>query len=423
MAIVNIDLDGINFVWNRQEKTTEDFTQTQKTPHEPPPEKEATHEEKKRAEFWKSNPQTHNTLLQRKAAQYLNSPQKQRALSQIKKWMENDTWTQIALGQHSPWAKIQPLLQKFGSDIKIAKNSLQAEKILPPLLRFTDDRWASLHTHKEIEEMMTEELERAVFTHPKVAQALQKKRNNSQFRQELEKHLSPKDLALLTAVMLTEIPTELPEERRVEAHSEILRIFAKMLEKSKDLSIKLLESNSKVILVPKTKSLNTSCEEHQPRRCIPVEDGIRGVYYEGTNHVYIGEENLFGHLKDGRAHDTGKSIAVHELAHLIDFVALPRNIRSKIRSIYNKKIGLPSKQHWNFSKGAYASTNAEEYFAEFAAYYFEANGHVKNKTVVVGKDNLHKLNDTERETYKLFQNIFGDGTKIHYTNPLARSII
>jgi alpha-glucosidase len=78
-----------------------------------------------------------------------------------------------------------------------------------------------------------------------------------------------------------------------------------------------------------------------------------------------GEENLLRLEKDRYR---GRDILVHEFAHCIRNIGLPKKMVARFNEQYQRSLdnGL-----W---KGAYAATNPDEYFAELSMWYFGTHG-------------------------------------------------
>lgn len=78
-----------------------------------------------------------------------------------------------------------------------------------------------------------------------------------------------------------------------------------------------------------------------------------------------GEENLLRLEKDKYR---GRDICVHEFAHNIRSVGLPREIVQRFNRQYEQSLG---KGLW---KGSYGGSNADEFFAELSMWYFGTHG-------------------------------------------------
>jgi len=78
-----------------------------------------------------------------------------------------------------------------------------------------------------------------------------------------------------------------------------------------------------------------------------------------------GEENLLRLEKDKYR---GRDICVHEFAHNIRNVGLPRDVVTLLDKQYERSL---AKGLW---KGAYSGTNPDEFFAELSMWYFGTHG-------------------------------------------------
>jgi alpha-glucosidase len=95
---------------------------------------------------------------------------------------------------------------------------------------------------------------------------------------------------------------------------------------------------------------------------LTVDERTRGL---GGRLVSCGEENL---LKLEKDRYRGRDICVHEFAHAIRNYGMPREVRSRFDSQYQRSLagGL-----WQKS---YAGSNADEFFAELSMWYFGTHG-------------------------------------------------
>ncbi|MDE3068421.1 MAG: hypothetical protein KGJ60_12855 [Verrucomicrobiota bacterium] len=93
-----------------------------------------------------------------------------------------------------------------------------------------------------------------------------------------------------------------------------------------------------------------------------IDQRTRGM---GGRLTSVGEENLLK-LKDD--HYYGRDILVHEFAHAIRQYGIPLNVVERFNRQYGRSL---AKGLW---KGAYAGSNADEYFAELTMWYFGTRG-------------------------------------------------
>lgn len=94
-----------------------------------------------------------------------------------------------------------------------------------------------------------------------------------------------------------------------------------------------------------------------------IDQRARGL---GGFFTVCSEENLLG-LKNDR-HNDGSDICIHEFAHTIMDVGFDASLHNAVLSQYEyaMRIGL-----W---RGAYASTNVREYWADLSMWYFGSHG-------------------------------------------------
>jgi hypothetical protein len=130
-----------------------------------------------------------------------------------------------------------------------------------------------------------------------------------------------------------------------------------------------------------------------------VDARTRGL---GGVMASCGEENLLNLLSDRYY---GYIICFHEFAHTIMYFGLDSASRHKIYRQYLKAI---SKGLW---AGAYASTDAGEYFAELSAWYFGSHGQFLGGTELPepGSEGLRKY---DPEGYALVNDIYNHGKPI-----------
>lgn len=95
---------------------------------------------------------------------------------------------------------------------------------------------------------------------------------------------------------------------------------------------------------------------------LTIDERTRGV---GGLHSSCGEENLLG-LKGDRYWD--RDICTHEFAHTLHRFGLSEEGQAMVRKQFLESTG---EGLW---KGAYASTNEDEYFAELTMWYFGSRG-------------------------------------------------
>jgi hypothetical protein len=100
-----------------------------------------------------------------------------------------------------------------------------------------------------------------------------------------------------------------------------------------------------------------------------IDERTRG---KGGIYCSCGEENLLG-LKEDR-YAGGSDICLHEFAHTVMDFGFDEEVENIITAQFRRSI---SKGLW---KGAYASTNQGEYWAELTMWYFGGHGEFLNNT-------------------------------------------
>jgi len=124
-----------------------------------------------------------------------------------------------------------------------------------------------------------------------------------------------------------------------------------------------------------------------------------------------GEENLLGYPGDPYA---AECILIHEFAHMIHLRGMNRvdpGFDRRVRQAYDQAIAA------GLWKGAYASRNHHEYFAEGVQSWFDDNrppDHDHNHV-----DTREELEDYDPGLAALCREVFGD-TELRYTKPATR---
>jgi hypothetical protein len=129
--------------------------------------------------------------------------------------------------------------------------------------------------------------------------------------------------------------------------------------------------------------------------------GMGGIY------TSCGEENLLN--LPGDRYAGGSDICIHEFAHNVMYYGLDDDLEKKIKDLY--KIAI-DKGLW---KGAYASVDAGEYWAELSMWYFGAHGeYLKGaKLPVAGPDGLKAY---DPDGYALLSAIYSGKLKTAITD-------
>jgi len=125
-----------------------------------------------------------------------------------------------------------------------------------------------------------------------------------------------------------------------------------------------------------------------------IDKRTRGV---GGLYASCGEENLL--QLAGDRYYGGSDICVHEFAHTVMTYGLDGPVRQKIQQQFNHAV---AKGLW---KNAYASSNAQEYWAELSMWYFGAHGEFLHGTHLP-EPGAGGLSRYDNEGYKLLDSIY-----------------
>jgi Anthrax toxin lethal factor, N- and C-terminal domain len=124
-----------------------------------------------------------------------------------------------------------------------------------------------------------------------------------------------------------------------------------------------------------------------------IDQRTRGL---GGRLTSVGEENL---LKLKSDHYYGRDILTHEFAHAIRQYGIPLSVVHLFNEQYRRSL---AKGLW---KGAYAASNADEFFAELSMWYFGTHGdlHMTGPKPANGPEGLKKY---DPQAYKLFDQFY-----------------
>lgn len=130
-----------------------------------------------------------------------------------------------------------------------------------------------------------------------------------------------------------------------------------------------------------------------------IDERTRGM---GGRLTSCGEENL---LKLPNDHYFGRDILVHEFAHAIRQYGIPLEVVQRFNEQYHRSL---DKGLW---KGAYAASNADEFFAELTMWYFGTHGdlHMTGPKPADGPDGLKQY---DPEAYQLFDDFYSGRIEI-----------
>jgi len=130
-----------------------------------------------------------------------------------------------------------------------------------------------------------------------------------------------------------------------------------------------------------------------------IDQRTRGM---GGRLTSCGEENL---LKLSNDHYFGRDILVHEFAHAIRQYGVPLSVVERFNEQYRRSL---AKGLW---KGAYAASNADEFFAELTMWYFGTHGDL-HMTGPKPADGPEGLKHYDPEAYRLFDRFYRGKIKI-----------
>ncbi len=124
-----------------------------------------------------------------------------------------------------------------------------------------------------------------------------------------------------------------------------------------------------------------------------IDQRTRGL---GGRLVSCGEENLLQLTND---HYYGRDILTHEFAHAIRQYGIPLDVVERFNQQYHRSLanGL-----W---QGAYAASNADEFFAELTMWYFGTHGDL-HMTGPKPADGPAGLKAYDPEAYQLFDDFY-----------------
>jgi len=124
-----------------------------------------------------------------------------------------------------------------------------------------------------------------------------------------------------------------------------------------------------------------------------IDQRTRGM---GGRLTSCGEENLLQLTND---HYFGRDILVHEFAHAIRQYGIPLNVVDQFNEQYRQSL---AKGLW---KGAYAASNADEFFAELTMWYFGTHGdlHMTGPKPANGPEGLKHY---DPDAFRLFDDFY-----------------
>jgi hypothetical protein len=184
-------------------------------------------------------------------------------------------------------------------------------------------------------------------------------------------------------------------------------IVVHMLALPADVRAKLVENRARVAVMA-VKEVATDIPEHRDLyEAFPETDwnvrtrGIGGTLARPATSC--GEENLLGYPSD-RYH--GETILVHEFAHTIVALALSELDPSFVARLES---AFRSSRQGNLWDDTYAATSPEEYWAEGAQDWFDANFESRRPNGIHNHVNTRReLRRYDRRLYDLLAEVFPD---------------
>ncbi len=160
-------------------------------------------------------------------------------------------------------------------------------------------------------------------------------------------------------------PAEVLDEALLAAHDRL----GALLQFQPSVLAKLIEAGAELHIIGRHQVTTDLPEWGQDKgKSLPEYHGLtRDERTRGMGGLYAscGEENLL-RLPDDRY--AGRDICIHEFAHTIRNFGLTRSVRAQFDAQFSRS---NARGLW---RGAYASTNADEFFAELSMWYFGTHG-------------------------------------------------
>lgn len=190
------------------------------------------------------------------------------------------------------------------------------------------------------------------------------------------------------------------DEAMDEAWQRVSRMLSDLAAKQPMLMSNLVASGVELHIIGQHQVTSDLPEFHHLKgKPLPEYNGLtidqrtRGM---GGRLASCGEENLL-ELKADRYY--GRDICAHEFAHAVRNEGMPLKNVALFDQQYHRSIG---KGLW---KGAYAASNADEFFAELTMWYFGTHGdlHMSGPKPEKGTDGLKKY---DPEAYALFDDLY-----------------
>ncbi|GGL93037.1 hypothetical protein GCM10010129_40970 [Streptomyces fumigatiscleroticus] len=236
--------------------------------------------------------------------------------------------------------------------------------------------------------------------------------------------------ALRGARALVRVPEDV--ERPVASRREASRLLALLLHEE-TVRERLRDAGARVIVLPSGRNLPELLDSPQfaraaggggeTERWLSEEQRpsaeVRGWTFASRPVAVVSEENLLGlDAAVGRVHREGYSSALHEMAHLVHRHGLGEEQRALIQSHYERQIAAGEAGQWvdgpltsaareGERSGSYASTSAEENFAQTVVAYFGANHGLDPRTGGARNNGAEWIKEQLPDLYRLLEELFG----------------
>lgn len=304
---------------------------------------------------------------------------------------------------------------------------------------------------EQMEELIQEVYERLILLSPEVHNALISRSSDQQFINEMMK-LQPKQIGLIAAAMLLTRDNAGDLDMPMLALSEAHRTMALMLGHAPEIARNMLRNRFRAIIIPRTQYLTDLPMYSSLKKTFDGRDWkfVRGIskpakHTDGWAYAAFGEETLTGEppLSNSR-YQPGFGVAAHEWWHhmyrggmdkgLAPNGAELAEIQKEIKNLLANKQKLiqeyDSRQEvypgWRYTTGeqatcSYANSNEDEWGAEFATGFLEANGglypELYSQKRIGSKTELLRLGNEEKKMAALYEAVLGKESVLPFSNP------
>jgi hypothetical protein len=192
-----------------------------------------------------------------------------------------------------------------------------------------------------------------------------------------------------------------------ETDDEALRVACKkvelMLKKSLRIKLNLIQNGAEIHIIGKNERTSDLPEfKGQANKKFFDKGEITDIDQRARGMANIfassGEENLL-QLPSDRYGD-GYDVLIHEFSHVIMNFGLDARIIKMIEERYQNAIGA------GLWKGAYASENVQEYWAELSSWYFGYHGDYVRKSMLSPQPGPIGLKNYDLKGYNLLDSIY-----------------